>query len=67
MRANSRRMLRDLADWTGESQEGVLDWALRLAYKKLRQQNQEDFLKFLPRNQPTASVTNDTASEKPAA
>lgn len=42
MRPNNRRMLQDLADITGESQEDVLDKALRMVYRSLNKQRQAD-------------------------
>lgn len=42
MRPNSRRMLQDLADLTGESQEDVLEKALRAVYRALNKQRQAD-------------------------
>ena len=42
MRPNNRRMLQDLADITGESQEDVLDKALRAVYRSLNKQRQAD-------------------------
>ena len=42
MRPNNRRMLQDLADITGESQEDVLDRALRAVYRALNKQRQAD-------------------------
>ena len=52
MRDSSRRMLQDLADITGNSQEDVLDKVLRLAYKQINWQRQADTWRCLTSRPP---------------
>ena len=64
MRKKSRKMLKDLADITGESQEHVLDIALRRVYKLLNQQMQDDHEHLAQRTTERAAAMAEAATSK---